>query len=190
MRFTFLPSLALAVFGLTFVVEKAFLWGRKVKTEANWDRGSLAAFDISGVLSVPAGIVLGFTDFGRMRAGAGVVEAAGVFLLLAGTAIRWTAVFTLGSYFTVNVAILEGHRIVRHGIYRFIRHPSYTGLLLRYLGFGLAFANWLSLALIFLPLCVATLYRIRVEEAALRERFGEEYLSYTRATKRLIPGIY
>ena len=190
MRFTFLPLLAVTIFGVTFVAEKALLRGRKVKTAVNWDRGSLAAFDISGVLTVPAGIVLGFTDFGRMRAGETYVEALGILLLVAGTAVRWAAIFTLKSFFTVNVSILEGQRIVRHGVYRVIRHPSYTGLLLRYLGFGLAFANWLSAALIFLPLCAATLYRIRVEEAALRERFGEEYLSYTRATKRLIPGVY
>lgn len=190
MRFTFLPLLALAVYGLTFVAEKLFLRGHRVKTEVNWDRGSLAAFNISGALTVPAGIVLGFTDFGRMRAGAGVVEALGIFLLVAGTAIRWAAVFTLGTYFTVNVTILEGQKVVRRGLYRYMRHPSYTGLLLRYLGFGLAFANWLSVALIFLPLCGATLYRIGVEEAALRERFGEEYASYARETKRLIPGVY
>jgi len=190
MRFTFLPVLAFIIYAVTFVAEKVFLWGRKVKTEVNWDRGSLIIFDVSGVLTVPAGIVLGFTDIGRMRAGAGFVEVLGIVLLVAGTAVRWLAVFTLKSYFTVNVSILEGQRIVRDGVYRVMRHPSYTGLLLRYLGFGLAFANWLSAALIFLPLCAATLYRIRVEEAALRERFGEEYASYSRTTKRLIPGIY
>ena len=190
MRFTFLPLLAVAIYGVTFVAEKILLRGRKVRTEVNWDRGSLAAFDVSGVLTVPAGVVLGFTGFGRMRAGAGLVEAAGILLLVAGTTLRWAAVFTLGSYFTVNVTILEGQRVVRRGLYRFVRHPAYAGLLLRYLGFGLAFANWLSAALIFLPLLGATLYRIRVEEAALRERFGEEYLSYARATKRLIPGVY
>ena len=84
MRFTFLPLLAVTIFGVTFVAEKALLRGRKVKTAVNWDRGSLAAFDISGVLSVPAGILLGFTDFGRARAGAGLVGAAGILLLLAG----------------------------------------------------------------------------------------------------------
>jgi protein-S-isoprenylcysteine O-methyltransferase Ste14 len=36
----------------------------------------------------------------------------------------------------------------------------------------------------------ATLYRIRVEEAALSEHFGEEYLNYSRATRRLVPGVY
>lgn len=71
-----------------------------------------------------------------------------------------------------------------------MRHPAYTGLLLRYLGFGLAFANWLSAALIFLPLLCVTAYRIRVEEQALHEHFGEEYAAYAGATKRLVPGIY
>src|SRR5918912_307597 len=90
--------------------------------------------------------------------------------------LRWPAVRALWSYFTVNVSILEGQRVVRRGLYRVVRHPSYTGLLLRYLGLGLGFANWLSAALVFLPLLCATLYRIRVEEAALSEHFGEEYL--------------
>ncbi|HYY95134.1 MAG TPA: isoprenylcysteine carboxylmethyltransferase family protein [Pyrinomonadaceae bacterium] len=191
MRLTvLLSSLALAFFAVTFVSEKLMLRGRKVKTAVNWDRGSLALFDASGVLSVPAGIILGFTDYGRMRSGAAFVETAGLVLLVAGTALRRAAIRELWSYFTVNVSILEGQKVVRRGLYRYMRHPSYTGLLLRYLGFGLAFANWFSVALIFLPLCGATLYRIGVEEAALRERFGEEYASYARATKRLIPGIY
>jgi protein-S-isoprenylcysteine O-methyltransferase Ste14 len=185
-----LSSLALAFFAVTFVSEKLMLRGRRVKTAVNWDRGSLALFDVSGFLYVPAGIVLGFTDYGRMSSGAVFVGAAGLALLVAGTALRRAAIRELWSYFTVNVSILEGQRVVRRGLYRHMRHPSYTGLLLRYLGLGLAFANWLSAALIFLPLCAATLYRIHVEEAALRERFGEEYLSYSRATKRLIPGVY
>jgi protein-S-isoprenylcysteine O-methyltransferase len=71
-----------------------------------------------------------------------------------------------------------------------MRHPAYTGLLLRYLGFGLALANWLSLALIFLPMLCTTLYRIRVEEEALVAHFGEEYAAYARETKRLVPGVY
>jgi hypothetical protein len=61
-RVTLLSLLALVVYGVTFVAEKGFLRGHKVKTEVNWDRGSLALYDITGVLSVPAGIILGFTD--------------------------------------------------------------------------------------------------------------------------------
>ena len=188
MTFDPLPTLALAFYGVTFVAEKILLRGRRVKTEL--DRGSLAAFDVSGVLTVPAGIVLGFTDYGRVRAGEPYVAAAGFVLMAAGTALRWAAIRALWRYFTVNVSILEGQRVVRAGLYGVVRHPSYTGLLLRYLGFGLAFANWLSAALIFLPLLCATVYRIRVEEEALRAHFGEEYAAYASVTKRLVPGIY
>jgi protein-S-isoprenylcysteine O-methyltransferase Ste14 len=188
MRFDLLPALALALYCVTFVAEKVLLRGRRVKTKL--DRGSLAAYDVSGALSVPAGIMLGFTDYGRVRAGEPYVAAAGLALMLAGTALRWAAIRALWSYFTVNVSILEGQRVVRGGPYRLVRHPSYTGLLLRYLGFGLALANWLSAALVFLPLLCATVYRMRVEEEALREHFGEEYEEYAGETKRLVPGIY
>ena len=188
MRFDLRPTLALAFYGVTFVAEKILLRGRRVKTRL--DRGSLAAFDVSGALSIPAGIVLGFTDYGRLRAFEPYVAAAGLGLMFAGTALRWAAIRALWRYFTVNVSILEGQRVIRRGLYGVVRHPSYTGLLLRYLGFGLAFANWMSAALVFLPLLAATLYRIRVEEAALREHFGEEYAAYASATKRLVPGIY
>jgi protein-S-isoprenylcysteine O-methyltransferase Ste14 len=190
MSFHFLPSLAHAVYGVTFVAEKVWLRGRRVRSQTNRDRGSLALFEISGALTVPAGIVIGFTGFGRMRAGAGFASLAGLALLVAGTTIRWAAIYTLRNYFTVNVTILEGQRVVRRGLYAYARHPSYAGLLLRYLGFGLAFANWLGAALIFLPLLGAALYRIRVEEAVLRGHFGDEYEGYARATKKLIPGVY
>jgi protein-S-isoprenylcysteine O-methyltransferase Ste14 len=118
------------------------------------------------------------------------VSAAGLVLMVAGTALRRAAIRALWSYFTVNVSILEGQRVIRRGLYGVVRHPSYAGLLLRYLGLGLAFADWPSAALVFLPLLAATVYRIRVEEEALGEHFGEEYAAYARETKRLVPGIY
>jgi protein-S-isoprenylcysteine O-methyltransferase Ste14 len=187
-RFDLLPTLALAFYCVTFVAEKILLRGRRVRTKL--DRGSLAAFDVSGVLSIPAGIVLGFTDYGRVRTFEPYVAATGLALLVLGTTLRWAAIRALWSYFTVNVSILEGQRVIKRGLYGVVRHPAYTGLLLRYLGFGLAFANWLSAALVFLPLLCATVYRIRVEEDALREHFGEEYAAYASVTKRLLPGIY
>lgn len=190
MRFDLLPLSALGFYCVTFVAEKVLLRGRVARADVARDRGSLAAYFVTGALSVPAGIAVGLTDYGRLGAGGAYLSAAGVVLLVAGTALRWAAIRELWDYFTVNVSILEGQRVVRCGLYGVVRHPSYAGLLLRYLGFGLAFANWLSAALIFLPLLAATLYRIRVEEAALSEHFGEEYTAYARDTKRLVPGLY
>lgn len=186
----FFPVLATAIYAVTFVAEKLLLRGRRVRTSHDLDKSSLAVFDITGVLSIPAGIVLGFTEIGRMSAWRFPVALAGVVLMLAGTILRRAAIRTLRQYFTVNVTVLDGQRIVKDGLYKYMRHPSYTGLLLRYFGFGLAFANWLSLALIFLPLAGAVCYRIFVEEAALRRAFGGEYASYAAGTKRLIPKVF
>ncbi|MBV8858605.1 MAG: isoprenylcysteine carboxylmethyltransferase family protein [Acidobacteria bacterium] len=190
MRFDWIPILAVAFYGVTLAAQRLVLGRRRVRTAENLDRGSYRLFDVTGLLSIPAAVVLGFTDDGRVRAGEPYVAAFGLALLVAGTAFRWAAIVTLWRYFTPNVSILEGQRVVRRGLYGLVRHPSYTGLLVRYLGFGLALANWLSAALVFLPLLCATLYRIRVEEEALRAHFGEEYAAYASETKRLVPGIY
>ena len=114
----------------------------------------------------------------------------GLALLLAGVCIRWAAVYTLGKYFTCVVLIKDDHRLVRSGLYKHVRHPAYTGALLAHLGLGMSFSNWFSIALSFVPYSVAALYRLRVEEQALRDAFGEEYDDYSRTTKRLIPRVF
>lgn len=190
MRFELIPTLALAFYCVTLVAQRAVLRGRKARTAADLDKGSYRLFDVTGALSIPAAVVLGFTDYGRVRVFEPYVAGAGLALLVAGTAFRWAAIVTLWKFFTPNVSIVEGQRVVRRGLYRSVRHPSYTGLLARYLGLGVALGNWLSTALLFLPMLYAILYRIRVEEAALLEHFGAEYETYACETKRLVPGIY
>jgi protein-S-isoprenylcysteine O-methyltransferase Ste14 len=113
-----------------------------------------------------------------------------LIVMMAGLVVRGTAIFTLGKSFSANVAIRESQRVRRTGLYRFVRHPSYLGMLLVFLAIGLHSRNWASLAVVLLPTTAALLYRIHVEEAALREAFGEEYLAYSRVTKRLIPGVF
>jgi protein-S-isoprenylcysteine O-methyltransferase Ste14 len=90
----------------------------------------------------------------------------------------------------VDVSITQDHRIIRKGIYRFVRHPAYAGSLLSFFGLGLCLANYFSILIIFLPICSAFLYRIHVEEKALIDNFGNEYINYCASTKRLIPGIF
>jgi protein-S-isoprenylcysteine O-methyltransferase Ste14 len=111
-------------------------------------------------------------------------------LMMLGLAIRWTAIYTLGRAFSANVAIHATQKLNRSGLFRLMRHPSYTGMLLIFLAMGLNTRNWLGLGIIVgLPMA-ALLYRIHVEETALTGAFGEDYVEYSRRTKRLIPGIY
>ena len=83
--------------------------------------------------------------------------------------------------------ILTDHRIVTNRPYRVIRHPSYTGVLLTVMGLGLAFRTWGGNLLILVVVGLALNYRIRVEEKALKAKFGDEYIAYAKRTKRLIP---
>ena len=113
-----------------------------------------------------------------------------VILIAAGLVIRCVAIFTLGKSFSANVAIQDSQTVLRTGLYHFVRHPSYLGLLIIFLAIGLHSRNWLCLALAFVPTTAALLYRINIEEAALRDAFGGDYVAYSKITKRLIPGIY
>ncbi len=114
----------------------------------------------------------------------------GLVLFIAGLIIRWIAIIHLGRFFTVNVAIAEDHQLITTGPYRYVRHPSYTGTLLIFLGFGLCTLNVYSLAAIFLPITAAFLWRMYVEEAALKQAFGEHYQAYATTTPRLLPLVY
>ena len=153
------------------------------------DKGSSKLWDVGHFVGV-VGIATGFTGMGRIRHGAEFIAVTGLTLMLSGIFFRWLAISTLWEYFTGKVGILEGHRLVQVGVYRHLRHPAYAGALLAYLGMGLAFANWVSIVLLFLPILLAVVYRIRVEEKVLSKAFGDEYADYSARTKRLLPGVY
>ncbi|MDQ6799848.1 MAG: isoprenylcysteine carboxylmethyltransferase family protein [Acidobacteriota bacterium] len=114
----------------------------------------------------------------------------GIALIFIGIVIRAAAILTLGRYFSVRVTIQEAHELIQRGLYRWIRHPAYTGLLLSFTGLGFALGSWLSLAIIAITSIIGFGYRIRVEEQALIGHFGDRYRSYAARTKRLVPGIY
>ena len=112
------------------------------------------------------------------------------FLLVSGTLLRLWAIWHLGKYFTVDVGIQPGHRVIRDGPYRFARHPSYSGGIVALAGIGCLTFNWLGLALVLTCTWLAYALRIPVEEMALLAQFGPEYQEYAAHTKRLVPGIY
>ena len=113
-----------------------------------------------------------------------------VIVFALGTALRWWAVVHLGRFFTVDVTVASDHRVVDSGPYRAMRHPSYTGVLMQFVGWALSLGNAFALPVVVVPIFLALAYRIRVEEAALRGALGEEYSAYCRRTRRLVPGIY
>jgi len=153
------------------------------------DRGSLVFLWAAIGLGGWGGIALQRLPVARIPLPWLWLAAVGLVVLVAGLAVRWTAIITLGRLFSAEVAIQPGHRIVTTGPYRRIRHPAYTGLLMAFLGLALAHGTWLGRLVVLAPITCAILYRIRVEEAWLVKTFGQEYVEYRAATRRLIPGL-
>ncbi|MCI4365287.1 MAG: isoprenylcysteine carboxylmethyltransferase family protein [Thermoplasmata archaeon] len=118
------------------------------------------------------------------------VAVAGTVLTLIGIGVREWALFVLGRFFSPTVVIRADHRIVRDGPYRWIRHPSYTGLVLIVAGIGLILGAVFGVLLALGVASIGLGYRIHVEEQALVERFGEEYGRYRESTWTLLPGLY
>lgn len=114
----------------------------------------------------------------------------GEAFILIGILFRFIIIRSLGKYFTVDITIKEDHKIKKEGFYKYLRHPSYAFSLLTSLGLGLYLNNWLSLIFAFIPPFLAFAYRIKIEEQALIEQFGNEYIQYRKKTKKLIPFIY
>ena len=154
------------------------------------DRGSMLLLWVTITLAMTAGgfirAALGANIYAHMP---GITEAA-IVVLITGLVIRWTAILSLGKAFSVNVAIRTTQKVYQGGLYRWMRHPSYTGMMLAFLAIAVQYQNWICSLVTLLPITAALLYRIHVEEIALNEAFGAEYASYSQRTKRLIPGIY
>jgi protein-S-isoprenylcysteine O-methyltransferase Ste14 len=184
-----IPILAAVIRVLWLVIEYPYLRRYRVSPAKDWDKHSAKLWDAANAIE-PVGMLIGFTGIGRIQTGSNFIAISGLALLLTGVAFRWVAIYTLGKYFTGTVLIKEDHRLVRTGLYKHLRHPAYTGALVAHLGLGLSFSNWFSLSLSFIPYVVAAMYRMSVEEQALRQAFGEEYITYSRNTKRLIPKVY
>lgn len=184
-----IPILATVIRVLWLVIEYPYLRRYRVSPAKDWDKHSAKLWDAANAIE-PIGMVIGFIGIGRIETGNNAIGILGLALLLAGVAFRWAAIHTLGKYFTGTVLIKRDHRLVRTGLYKHLRHPAYTGSLVAHLGLGLSFSNWFSLSLSFVPYLVAAMYRMHVEEQALTEAFGDEYVTYSRDTKRLIPKVY
>lgn len=154
------------------------------------DRGSLIVLLVVIFASFWIAMQYGETHPRNILGGAHWLRIPALVMLAFGLAVRWAAVFSLGASFSTNVAIHSAQKLRTTGLFRWVRHPSYTGMLIIFTAVGLYERNWVSLAVLIVFPTAALLYRIHVEEQALLEAFGWQYGEYSRVTRRLIPWIY
>lgn len=153
------------------------------------DRSTLNILWLAIPFSIAAAVTISNLSTLPITTGSWMMYVGEAFILI-GIIFRFVIIRSLGKYFTVDITIKEDHKIKKEGFYKYLRHPSYAFSLLTSLGLGLYLNNWLSLILAFVPPFLAFAYRIKIEEQALIEQFGEEYIRYRKGTKKLIPFIY
>jgi protein-S-isoprenylcysteine O-methyltransferase Ste14 len=187
--FSHSPLVALAIV-LAAVSTVAFFAGGNLSHGETEDRSNRWVLIVFAVIGLLLGYLPAYTDRHQFWTLDGeTLRWIAVALFGGGTVLRIWPVFVLGNRFSGLVAIQHGHALVTTGPYRFIRNPSYLGLLAGSLGWALAFRSIVGvlLAAMLIPPLVA---RMRAEEKLLHSHFGDQYDAYRARTWRLIPWLY
>jgi len=104
-------------------------------------------------------------------------------------AMGLSAVRTLGRQWSYEARLIDGHKLVTEGPYRWVRHPIYTAMFGKLLASNFAFGAWPGLPIAGSIFVVGTLIRIRAEEKLMREAFGAAYEDYARRVPAFLPGL-
>jgi protein-S-isoprenylcysteine O-methyltransferase Ste14 len=155
-------------------------------TRVRRDRGSGALVIFTVFLSIAIAFNFGYGGIGILPDWAYYL---GIFLMLFGVVVRQWAIAILGRFFSLTVRIAEDHKVIEKGPYRLVRHPSYTGVLITFIGLGLAVQSGGALLVLLVVFSISFGYRMRVEEQTLLSELGQDYASYMKRTKRLIPFV-
>lgn len=180
---------ALVVVTVVLTIAAMFAGGNLSAGERE-DRSNRWVLPVFGLIGIVSAWLPAYTDRHDLFCIDGdAVRWLGVVLYAAGGALRLWPVYVLGNRFSGLVAIQPGHTLMTQGIYRYVRNPSYLGLLVSTLGWGLGFRALAGVVLtaLLIPPLVA---RMHAEEALLQSQFGAEYDAYRARTWRLIPGLY
>jgi len=150
------------------------------------DKSSRSLIALSTFLSLAIAFLFASSGIASLPTG---VFYLGIGLMVAGILLRQWSIAVLGRYFSRTVGVQEGQVVVDRGPYRLVRHPAYTGSLLTIVGLGFVLQSWGAVLVLIAFFGVAFGYRIHVEEGVLTSKLGDEYVAYTKRTKRLIPYV-
>jgi len=159
---------------------------RRGATRVRRDRGSGALVMVTVFFSISIAFAFGYAGIGMLP---DWVFYLGISLIFLGVLVRQYAIAILGRFFSLTVQIAEDHKVVEKGPYRLVRHPSYTGVLITFIGLALAVQSLGALLVLLVVFGISFGYRMHVEEKTLLSELGQDYNSYMKRTRRLIPFI-
>lgn len=113
----------------------------------------------------------------------------GFVLAALGLALAFWARANLGTNWSGQITLKEGHTLVQSGPYAAVRHPIYTAILLMFIGSALAYGTLGAFAA-FPIAAVGFVLKAKQEEALMVKTFPDAYPAYREHTKMLVPGLY
>jgi protein-S-isoprenylcysteine O-methyltransferase Ste14 len=176
------------VFLLAFVREARVVRPALAEKASEQDAGTFRALMIGSLLTLLVSIAIAFLPWLTIPSET-VAVVIGIVLIVAGSALRRYCFYALGASFTGVVSVRADQEVIKTGLYRYVRHPSYTAAFLMFTGVGVALGSWLSVAVLFLSHSYLYGKRVAAEEKALVETLGKAYSDYMSQTKRFIPFV-
>lgn len=183
-----IETIAIGLYLAWLVSEVSILRPARDRGGSDVDRKSMLLLASSNFVASMLAIAAYLSGLGTAPTNT-AVKVLGIALMIAGFITRWAGMWTLRKLFSANVAVQSDHRLVIAGPYKLVRHPGYFGGWLSFVGLGLALGNWIALLVLAVLTVPAFLYRIGVEEQALRAAFTD-YASYTRRVRKFIPLVW
>jgi protein-S-isoprenylcysteine O-methyltransferase Ste14 len=117
-----------------------------------------------------------------------VVGIIGLSIAVLGAIIACTSRYRLGKNWSLSVQRKENHQLIQHGMYKRVRHPIYTGLLLLFIGNALIVGDYRAIIAV-LIVFISLWLKLKKEEKLLTETFGAAYTAYQKQTKALLPYV-
>ena len=183
--------LALVAFFVLDAVAVRYATGRRARARSEADRRTYWVIQAAQLGALAVAVTAPRWASGlNIHTATAALAAIGLVMMISATALRVWSVLTLGRFFDRSVTVQGDHRVGTSGPYRWVRHPSYTAVLVAFFGFGVGQANWLSGAVTLVVPTVAYIRRMSVEERELCEELGDDYRDFIATRKRLVPGVY
>ena len=156
------------------------------KKSGGKDKNSLILLLFGIFLPLIITIFLSYKNIGTIDS---KISYLGTLVMIIGFLLRQYSIFILGKFFIPVVSIQKSQKLIERGPYRYIRHPSYTGLFLELAGFAFMLSNIIGLLLVIMLFIPTIIYRIKKEEQFLSQHL-KGYKEYVKSTYRLFPCIY
>ncbi|MBI5022092.1 MAG: isoprenylcysteine carboxylmethyltransferase family protein [Ignavibacteriales bacterium] len=178
--------------GILMFISQPELKISEAKEKKNTDRNSVFVILLAGGLSQ----ILAIIEWAYFKPAPAIIAnnflvVAGVVMVVGGMAFRIWAIETLKMFFTSTVQIVKGHKVIQHGPYKVVRHPSYLGSMVAIIGSALVLEAPISAVFALCSMIYAYTVRVRVEEITLVAELGDAYREFQKIRKyKVIPFVW